>query len=83
MAPGVRHITKENAERLATYCGVTLDALLTECGPRNDAAQKTGSGLTPSEQYWLDLYRGLSPGEQAKAMTMVMNFVDSLNQTSA
>ena len=78
MAPGVRHVTRDKVDRIATYCGVSLDALLTECGPRDDVVQIAGA--TPSEQYWLELYRRLSPGEQAKAMTMVMDWSTTISR---
>jgi hypothetical protein len=62
--------------KVAESLGITLEQLLDKCGVRPAAGKD--SALSRAESYWLDMYRKLSPPEQARVLIAVEEMVKKL-----
>lgn len=74
---GVRQLKEANVRKLAEAIGMSFDALVSEC-----SAESGGSkGLSAAESEWLNMFRGLPPLEQAKALLMIDDLVNGKKPT--
>ena len=73
-------VLRSNLELLAGGLEMTMNELLTICGPTCGDC-KVASELSPSEQEMVDRFRFLSPVEQAKALIEFVNQVEALHES--
>jgi transcriptional regulator with XRE-family HTH domain len=73
---GMHRIKRENAQALAFALGMELASLLAQAEPASRGRTQGVDGLlTPAENEWLQVYRGLDPLAQAKVRVAVERLI--------